>query len=119
MIVLDNEKEILTEGTSNGNQTKFYKNGYWIKLDNQGCSEGLAEEFVSLFCDCIYDFSHVMYKTNKFLYKDIEYNGCMSYNMYDRIDVEFISLRKLLRQCGVPLNICIREQDIKKNIYNV
>lgn len=35
-----------TEGTSDGTQLKFYKDGYWYKEDNEGC-EGEVEYLVS------------------------------------------------------------------------
>lgn len=119
MKVLDNIEQLHIEGTSKGNQAKFFCNGYWIKLDNPNCSEGLAEEFVSLFCDCIYDFPHVMYHTDRFSYLENIYNGCYSYNMYDDCSVSFISMRRLLRTCGIPLNLFIKDSDTKKNILNV
>lgn len=118
MIILDSYKSVVSEGTSKGNQLKLYNDGYWIKLDNNRCSEGLAEEFVSLFCDCIIDFPHVRYKTDKFLYKDDEYLGCYSYNMYNDIGVSFISFRNLLRRNNIPLNIFIKDSDTSKNIIN-
>lgn len=31
-----------TEGTSDGTQLKFFKDGYWYKEDNEGC-EGEVE----------------------------------------------------------------------------
>ena len=44
---------VQNESSSKGNQLKFYHQGYWIKLDNDRCYEGLAEEFVSKFEDLI------------------------------------------------------------------
>lgn len=118
MLDLSNLEQIKMGGTSKGNQIKFYHNGYWIKLDNQYCSEGLAEEFVSLFCDCIYDLSHVVYHTERYLYNDNEYTGCYSYNMYDDLSVSFVSMRKLFHTWGVPINTFFLK-DAKTNIVNV
>lgn len=118
MLDLSDLEHIKFGGLSKGNQIKFYHNGYWIKLDNQYCSEGLAEEFVSLFCDCIYYLPHVVYHTEKYLYKDNEYNGCYSYNMYDDLSVSFVSMRKLFKTWGVPINTFFIK-DAKMNIVNV
>lgn len=119
MLDVDGFREVLSESTSKGNQLKFYKNDYWVKIDNSNCSEGLAEDFVSKFESCIYEFPFVEYKSDIILYNDEENNGCLSYNMYNRLDTTFISFRKLLRQKGIPQNIFIISQDIKENIENV
>lgn len=119
MIYADGFQEVISESSSKGNQLKFYKDGYWIKIDNQSCYEGLAEDFVSKFESCIYDFPFVEYKSDKIIYNDNEYNGCLSYNMYNRLDTTFISFRQLLRKTGTSQNIFIISSDIKENISNV
>lgn len=119
MINVDTSKVVMSESSSKGNQRKFYKDGYWIKLDHERCCEGLAEDFVSKFESCIYDFPYVEYKSDRILYNDEEYNGCYSYNMYGRLDTSFLSFRALLRSMGVPSSIFISDSDTKNNIDNV
>lgn len=71
MICVDSFSRVINESSSKGNQHKFYKDGVWVKIDSRYCSEGLAEEFVSLFEDCIYDFPHVEYKSDKVVYNNL------------------------------------------------
>lgn len=103
MIVLDNINHVRVNSSSKGNQKKFYNNGYWIKLDNENCYEGLAEDFVSKFESLIVDFNFVDYKSDLFEYRDNVYNGCISYNMFN-INISFISLRNLFSIGGL---LCI------------
>ena len=116
MIGVDSFVEVLNESSSKGNQHKFYKDGFWVKLDNHNQSEGLAEEFISLFEDCIYNFPHVEYKSDVIMYNDNTYTGCYSYNMYCNPNISFISCRNLFTQYNIPLNIFIKEDDIARNI---
>ncbi len=119
MIVIDNTFEVReSESSSKGNQIKFYKQGYWFKLDNDRCYEGLSEEIAYLFGSCIIDFPCVQYKTEQFIYRDEEYKGCYCPNMYTPT-TEFISLRRLLKQNNQALNIFIKEEDTRVNIKNV
>lgn len=119
MINLDGFKTIISESSSKGNQRKFYHNGYWIKLDNDRCNEGLAEEFVSKFENLILDFPYVEYKTDLFSLDGDEYKGCYCYNMYDDKDVVFYSLRHVLKMNNIPLSIFTKEEDTAVNIQNV
>lgn len=119
MFNLDGVTQVVVDSSSKGNQRKFYHNGYWIKLDNQGCSEGLAEDFVSKLCASIYDFPFVAYESSQFEYMDDVYTGCYSPNMYGRRDISFVSFRSLLRQWGVPTNIFFKESSVAQNILNV
>ena len=119
MIDVSDYKRVITEGSSKGNQLKFYNNGFWYKIDNMNCSEGLAEHFVSEFCKCLYGFNFVEYFEETLKYNDDIYKGCYSYNMYGNCNISFISLRRLFRQNKIPLNIFIKEQDIALNIRNV
>lgn len=119
MINVDSFKETLNESSSKGNQQKFYKDGVWVKIDNNGCFEGLAEEFVSLFESCIFDFSYVEYKSDIIDYNDDSYLGCFLYNMYNDCNTSFISLRRLFKQNDIPLSIFTSNDDISKNIMNV
>jgi hypothetical protein len=119
MICVDSYRVIQSESSSKGNQIKFYSNGYWVKLDNDRCYEGLAEHFTSMFESCIEDFSYVPYYNDTIVYKDEEYLGCYSYNMYNNLNISFISLRRLFRQNNIPLNIFIKNESIEVNIQNV
>lgn len=122
VVSVDSFQEVLNESSSKGNQHKFYKDGLWVKIDNQFCYEGLAEEFVSLFEECIYDFPFVRYRSEMVEYNDNPYLGCYSYNMYNmynNLDVAFISCRRLFRKNSIPLNIFIKEDDIARNVLNV
>lgn len=119
MINLDGFNTVISESSSKGNQRKFYQNGYWIKLDNDRCNEGLAEEFVSKFENLILDFPYVEYKTDLFSLNGDEYKGCYCYNMYDDKDVVFYSLRHVLKMNNIPLSIFTKEEDIAVNMKNV
>lgn len=109
---------LMSEGTSRGNQRKFYKDGYWVKIDNYNCSEGLAEDFVSCFENTIYDFPHVIYKTAVIDIDGSKYNICFSRNMYD-VGVSFVSLRHIFKQYNIPLRIFIQDDDVAVNMKNV
>lgn len=118
MEVLSNDC-IISEGASRGNQHKFYKNGYWVKIDNPYCFEDLAEDFVSKFESCIVDFPYVEYKADIILYNEDEYTGCYSYNTYNRNDIVFMSLRHLFKLYNIPLSIITRSENIRDNIVSV
>lgn len=119
MLILDETTKVVIDSSSKGNQRKFYNNGIWIKLNNDKCSEGLAEDFVSKLCACIYDFHYVQYESSQFEYRDEVYNGCYSRNMYNRQDIIFVSFRNLLKQCGIQQNIFFRDESVEVNIKNV
>lgn len=119
MINVDSFKQVLNESSSKGNQLKFYQDGYWVKIDNDRCYEGLAEDFISFIEGFIYDFPYVKYKSEKIIYNDDFYNGCISYNMFNRLDCSFLSLRSLLKNVNVPQNILIKESNIESNIMKV
>lgn len=61
MLSVETTDVIVSESSSRGNQTKFYRDGCWVKLDNH--IEGMAEEFSSFLADCILDFPHVQYRS--------------------------------------------------------
>lgn len=119
MINIDFMQTVKSESSSKGNQLKFYHNGVWVKLDNPNCYEGLAEDFVSKFEQCIVDFPYVEYKSDEFEYKDEVYKGCYSFNMYGDKSISFVSLRHLFRANNIPLNIFIKEEKVEDNIANV
>lgn len=119
MLCLDNLTKVTTDSSSKGNQCKFYYNGYWIKLDNPECHEGLAEDFVSKFCATILDFPYVQYESAQYEYMERVCAGCQSYNMYGRPDVSFVSFRSLFKQWGIPLNMFYGLPSVEQNILNV
>ena len=43
---IENQYIVMQEGTSEGTQIKYKKNGYWYKKDSRG-NEGLTEYLVS------------------------------------------------------------------------
>lgn len=45
-VSLENESIVMQEGTSEGTQVKYKRDGYWYKKDNRG-REGLTEYLVS------------------------------------------------------------------------
>lgn len=49
-VELDQRYIVTQEGTSEGTQVKYYRDGYWYKLDNRG-NEGLSEYLVSHFLE--------------------------------------------------------------------
>lgn len=119
MVCVDSFSRVINESSSKGNQHKFYKDGVWVKIDNRSCSEGLAEEFVSLFEDCIYDFPHVEYRSDKVLYNEMGYVGCYSYSMFNDPNISFVSLRHLFNKSGIRLNIFLSDPVIENNIKAV
>ena len=90
-IRIDNEFMVLQQGTSEGTQEKYYKDGYWYKLDQNG-REGLAEYLTSkLLC-----FSDLP-KESYILYEQGFINGrpgCRSKN-YLGPNEEFVTLYRL------------------------
>jgi hypothetical protein len=118
IINTDDFQEVKSQIYSKGNQRKFYDKGYWYKIDNQNCYEGLAEEFVSLVCEGINNIACIDYKTVQLEYRDNIYTGCVSSNMYS-LGVQFVSLKKLFKNNNIPLNIFIKDENIMHNIENV
>lgn len=108
------------QSSSKGNQPKFYRDGYWCKIDNYGNHEGLAEEIVSEFLKCVVNVNFVEYKSALLTYKDINSiettMGCISRNMYGDMRYSFVSLRSLCRKEGVKQNIVIQNSNISTNI---
>lgn len=119
MINIDTFKVVMSESSSKGNQRKFYKDGYWIKLDHERCYEGLAEEFTSKIESLIIDYPYVDYKSEVFSLDGESFIGCYSYNMYKNVNISFISLRRLFRSNNIQLDIFIKDEDTAVNIKNV
>lgn len=80
-----------TEGTSDGTQLKFFKNGYWYKEDNEGC-EGEVEYLVSklLTFSTLKPEDYVIYEQGKINGK----SGCRS-KSFLTASQSFITLERL------------------------
>ena len=50
-IEISQDYQVNIDGTSDGNQDKYYKDGLWYKVDHHGC-EGRNEEIVARFLSC-------------------------------------------------------------------
>lgn len=95
-----------TEGTSDGTQLKFFKDGYWYKEDNEGC-EGEVEYIVSK----LLTFSTL--KTEEYIvYEQGKINGrfgCRS-KTFLSASQSFITLERLHGNVtGIPLVEKIKE----------
>lgn len=110
------------QSSSKGNQPKFYKDGFWCKMDNYGNHEGLAEELVSEFLKCVMNINFVEYKSVLLTYKDInsveKAKGCISRNMYNNSEYSFVSLRSICRMAGISQSIVMQNSNITTNIVN-
>ena len=74
---IDREYIVSQDGTSEGTQEKYFKDGFWYKLDKNG-SEGLVEYLVSgllSFSDLLPD-EYVVYETGTINGR----SGCRSRN---------------------------------------
>lgn len=89
-----------TQGTSDGTQLKFYKDGYWYKEDNEGC-EGEVEYFVSnlLTFSNLNAEEYVVYEQGKINGR----SGCRS-KTFLKAEESFITLERLHQNVtGIPL----------------
>lgn len=89
-----------TDGTSDGTQLKFFKDGYWYKEDNEGC-EGEVEYLVSklLTFSNLKPDEYLVYEKGKINGKD----GCRS-KTFLTPTASFITLERLHGNVmGVPL----------------
>lgn len=95
-----------TEGTSDGTQLKFFKDGYWYKEDNEGC-EGEVEYLVSklLTFSTLQPEEYVMYEQGKINGK----SGCRSKTFISQTQ-SFVTLERLHGNVvGIPLFEKIKE----------
>ena len=118
MLNFDEMQEVKYMSSCKGNQTKFYSDGYWYKIDSLNNKEGLAEEFVSKIESCIFDFKYVEYKSIEGLYKQDAVNACCCKNMYSE-NTQFITFKDLFRYKGIPHSVFIKYADISDNIESV
>lgn len=95
-----------TEGTSDGTQLKFFKDGYWYKEDNEGC-EGEVEYLVSklLTFSTLKPEEYVVYEQGKINDK----SGCRS-KTFLTPEQSFVTLERLhCNVVGIPLFEKIKE----------
>jgi len=95
-----------TEGTSDGTQLKFLKDGYWYKEDNEGC-EGEVEYLVSklLTFSTLRPEEYVVYEQGKINGK----SGCRSKTFLSPTQ-SFVTLERLHGNViGIPLFEKIKE----------
>lgn len=95
-----------TDGTSDGTQLKFLKNGYWYKEDNEGC-EGKVEYLVSrlMTFSTLSPQEYVVYEQGKINGK----GGCRCKSFLSPAQ-SFVTLEKLHGNVtGVPLYEKIKE----------
>ena len=95
-----------TEGTSDGTQLKFFKDGYWYKEDNDGC-EGEVEYLVSklLTFSTLKHEEYVVYEQGKINGK----SGCRSKAFISQTQ-SFVTLERLHGNVvGIPLFEKIKE----------
>lgn len=118
MIIVDAGNLVTTESSSKGNQLKFHTGNSWVKIDSQFGTEGLAEEFVSLFEDCLLDFPHVTYKSELVEYNGVVCSGCVSENMLNDKAV-FVSIRHILQGQDLRIVEFRRYDRITDNIKNI
>lgn len=89
-----------TEGTSDGTQLKFFKDGYWYKEDNEGC-EGEVEYLVSKLLEfsTLKPEDYVVYEQGKINGR----RGCRSKSFLTSSQ-SFVTLERLhTNVTGVPL----------------
>lgn len=87
-----NKKDaILVSGSSRGSQIKFYKDGYWYKIDEAG-PEGIAEALVTLVLNhsSLSEQEYVKYEMCNIHYSGKTYKGCRSKNFLNE-DEQFLS----------------------------
>lgn len=118
MIIADAGNLINTESSSKGNQLKFHIGNSWVKIDSQFGSEGLAEEFVSQFENCISNFPYVDYKSTLVEYNGVVCSGCISENMLNDTTI-FVSVRHILQGQNLRLMEFRRYDNVVDNIRNI
>lgn len=105
-VKISNDFLVDTEGTSDGTQMKFFKDGYWYKEDNEG-REGEVEYLVSklLISSTLDSAEYVFYEHGKIN----ERSGCRS-KTFLTPDQSFITLERLHGNVtGKPLFQKIKE----------
>lgn len=105
-VKISNDFLVDTEGTSDGTQLKFFKDGYWYKEDNEGC-EGEVEYLVSklLTFSTLKKGEYVVYEQGKINGRP----GCRSKTFLSPTQ-SFVTLERLHGNvAGIPLYEKIKE----------
>lgn len=91
------QEMIMTYGSTRGAQVKFYKEGYWYKIDGSG-PEGLAEDLSSkvLEYSSLDKSDYVNYEKCVIEYGGKQYNGCRSANFLSYGE-QFFSYSKIYK----------------------
>ena len=100
-VILDEEYIIKDEGTSEGTQIKYRKDGYWYKLDNRG-NEGLCEYLASKFLTftSLSDDEYVLYEQGMIN----NTHGCRSEDFIKDTGRELVTLYRLYKnETGLDL----------------
>lgn len=87
--ILGKEHFVFSKTNSKGTQTKYFKNGFWYKVDKMG-KEGLVEELTSKILSCSNISNFVMYDRCLINGKQ----GCISKNFLEENEI-FVSFQKL------------------------
>lgn len=85
---IDKKYRVYDKASSKGTQEKYFKDGYWYKIDNGG--EGLAEELTTKLLICSNISNFVEYERCKINGK----NGCRSKNFLENGET-FITFQRL------------------------
>ena len=112
-IILPEEYKTSTEGTSEGTQTKYFKDNIWYKEDSIG-GEAACEYLATLFLDCTdlpYD-SYVRYEIGRINNQ----TGCKSESFLQEGE-EFITLYRFYQTVeGRKLNLEINKKPVQEQI---
>ena len=112
-IKIDNEYIINEEGTSEGTQIKFKKDGFWYKQDNRG-REGLCEYLASKFLTYtnLENSEYVIYEQGKINNTP----GCRSRDFIKDSSAELITFYRLYRnETGADLAKSLAQMDTVKS----
>lgn len=112
---------IITNSSSKGSQIKFYKDGYWYKLNESG-REDLSEYIVSklLECSSLPNSEYVKYELCDVEYKNKIYKACRSKSFLKEGEtyISFEKFYKMMKGGNLTEDIIIRS-DPKERIKYV
>ena len=95
MYHMNKSDAISTINSSRGSQIKFFRDGYWYKIDESG-PEGMAEELTSLILrhSSLSDDEYVQYESCQIEYGNAVYPGCRSKSFINH-EEQFVSYAKI------------------------
>ena len=105
---IGNDYIVIQEGTSEGTQIKYKKDGYWYKKDNRG-NEGRAEYLVSKFMQftTLQENDYISYEEGRINGK----SGCRSKNFLDEEEELVTFYRLYYNEVGKDLSKVIANMD--------